>query len=86
MAHFEDQVSPERTPKPSPNVVGRAKNILQYLKKYEHVQFMHFLLDTLDFLKTLSLQFQLDQLTPGKYVFIFIALCGTDSCKVADSL
>ncbi|KAM3871389.1 LOW QUALITY PROTEIN: apoptosis-stimulating of p53 protein 1-like [Diretmus argenteus] len=68
VAHFEDQVSPERTPKPSPAVVGRAKNILQYLKTKENVQFMHFLLDTLEFLKTLSLQFQQNNLTPGEAV------------------
>lgn len=68
MAHFEDQVSPERTPRPSPAVMGRAKNIPHYLKSHTNVQFMHFLLDTLDFLKALSLQFQLDNLTPGEAV------------------
>ncbi|KAK5880490.1 hypothetical protein CesoFtcFv8_023512 [Champsocephalus esox] len=68
VAHFEDQVSPERTPRPSPAVMGRAKNIPHYLKSHTNVQFMHFLLDTLDFLKALSLQFQQDSLTPGEAV------------------
>jgi len=44
VAHSEDQVSPERTPRPSPAVMGRAKNILHYLKSHTNVQFMHFLL------------------------------------------
>ncbi|XP_034057184.1 uncharacterized protein LOC117536439 [Gymnodraco acuticeps] len=68
VAHFEDQVSPERTTRPTPAVMGRAKNILHYLKSHTNVQFMHFLLDTLDFLKALSLQFQQDSLTPGEAV------------------
>ncbi|KAJ4929799.1 hypothetical protein JOQ06_018820, partial [Pogonophryne albipinna] len=68
VAHFEDQVSPERTTRPSSAVMGRAKNILHYLKSHTNVQFMHFLLDTLDFLKALSLQFQQDSLTPGEAV------------------
>ncbi|KAJ8333912.1 hypothetical protein SKAU_G00412310 [Synaphobranchus kaupii] len=58
VAHFEDQISPERTPQPSAAVLGRAKNILKYLKCHKNVQFMHFMCDTLDLLKTMSLQFQ----------------------------
>ena len=45
VSHLEDQVSPERRPKPSASIVGRAKNILHYLKVYDNVQFMHFLCD-----------------------------------------
>ncbi|KAK1907004.1 Zinc finger protein 862 [Dissostichus eleginoides] len=82
VAHFEDQVSPERTTRPSPAVMGRAKNILHYLKSHTNVQFMHFLLDTLDFLKALSLQFQQDNLTPGEAVqYIEACLIGlTELC------
>ncbi|KAJ8340715.1 hypothetical protein SKAU_G00353480 [Synaphobranchus kaupii] len=63
VAHFEDRVSPERTPQPSPAVMGGANKILCYLKSHANVHFMHFLLDPLDMLKTLSLQFQQDKLT-----------------------
>ena len=35
---------------------------------------MHFLLDMLEFLKTLSLQFQQDNLTPGKYCVFYFSI------------
>ncbi len=70
VAHLEDQVSPERKPAPTASVVGRAKNILKYLKEYDNVQFMHFLCDALEPIARLSLKFQEDQLTPGIYCML----------------
>ena len=66
IAHLEDQVSPERRRTPSATVVGRAKNILKYLRDYNNVQFVHFLCDVLQPLAHLSLAFQAVNLTPGQ--------------------
>ena len=58
---------PGASPTPSAAVVGRAKNILKYLKDFENVQFMHFLCDVLQPLAHLSLAFQAYKLTPGEF-------------------
>jgi hypothetical protein len=55
--------SPERSVKPSATVVGRAKNIVKYLKTYPDVQFLHFMCDAFQPLADLSLVFQGDGVT-----------------------
>ncbi|KAJ8014476.1 hypothetical protein DPEC_G00040630 [Dallia pectoralis] len=60
LAHFEDMASMERNPKPSPAVVGRAKQVTGYLKNLHHLIFLHFMCDTLDHLALLSKEFQKD--------------------------
>ena len=50
IAHFEDMVSPERRPKPTTSVVGRAHQLLKVLKMYRSFMFTFFLCDTLDHL------------------------------------
>ncbi|XP_035859042.1 uncharacterized protein LOC116038584 [Sander lucioperca] len=44
----------ERSPIPSPAVVGRAKQVTGYLKNLHHLIFLHFMCDTLDHLALLS--------------------------------
>ncbi|KAM3877939.1 quattro [Diretmus argenteus] len=63
IAHFEDMASAERNPKPSPTVIGRAKQVAGYLKKYDNVLFLHFMNDVLSHLSTLSKVFQKDNIT-----------------------
>ncbi|XP_073716873.1 zinc finger protein 862-like [Misgurnus anguillicaudatus] len=63
LAHFEDMASMERNPKPSPAVVGRAKQVTGYLKSLHHLIFLHFMCDTLDHLALLSKEFQKDNNT-----------------------
>ncbi|XP_078810615.1 zinc finger protein 862-like [Oryzias latipes] len=75
VAHFEDMVSSERRPQPSATVMGRAMNILRYLKDAKNLQFMHFWCDALEVLKILSEQFQRDNLTPGEAVQYQEACC-----------
>ena len=53
----------ERSPKPSPAVVGRAKQVTGYLKNLHHVIFLHFMCDALDHLALLSKEFQKDNNT-----------------------
>ncbi|KAK7891788.1 hypothetical protein WMY93_023751 [Mugilogobius chulae] len=68
LAHFEDMASPERHPKPSAAVLGRAKSVARYLKKFENVLFLHFMCDLLDHLGKLSKIFQKDNLTVDEAV------------------
>ena len=63
LVHFEEIASPERQPKPSAAVIGRAKKIITYLKDRKHMEFLFFMVDVLDSLKELSLKFQQDRLT-----------------------
>ncbi len=60
VTHFEDLASPERRPKPTAAVVGRAKKMAKYLTNYEDLLFMAFMLDALEHLSYLSLTFQKD--------------------------
>ena len=63
IAHFEDMASVERFPKPSAAVLGRAKQVLSYLKRCDNLLFLHFMCDVFNHLATLSKMFQKDDLT-----------------------
>ncbi|KAK0151723.1 hypothetical protein N1851_006974 [Merluccius polli] len=60
--------SAERNPKPSAAVIGRAKQVTAYLKKYGNVLFLHFMSECFDHLTTLSKIFHKDDLTVGQAV------------------
>ena len=62
-AHFEDMASVERFPKPSAAVLGRAKQVLSYLKGCDNLLFLHFMCDVFNHLATLSKMFQKVDLT-----------------------
>ena len=84
MAHFEDMASPDRSPKPSPSVAGRAKKVLSLLPDHESVLFIHFMCDVLEHLSVVSQAFQRDDLdclsSPGqpREVFMFKSMLLTD--------
>ena len=56
MAHMETVASVEY--KATPEVKGRAKNIVNHLTQFKTLQFIHFLLDVLEIISVLSLNFQ----------------------------
>ncbi|KAF3839993.1 hypothetical protein F7725_018710, partial [Dissostichus mawsoni] len=63
VTYFQDLLSTERRPKPSPKVRGRAYRILTFLMNYDNVLFSYFMRDTFEALSELSLNFQKDSLT-----------------------
>ncbi|XP_034054195.1 E3 SUMO-protein ligase KIAA1586-like [Gymnodraco acuticeps] len=63
VTYFQDLISTERRPKPSPKVRGRAYRILTFLMDYDNVLFSYFMRDTFEALSELSLNFQKDSLT-----------------------
>ncbi|KAF3859041.1 hypothetical protein F7725_021440 [Dissostichus mawsoni] len=63
VTYFQDLLSTERRPKPSPKVRGRAYRILTFLMNYDNVLFSYFIRDTFEALSELSLNFQKDSLT-----------------------
>eukprot|EP00731_Ephydatia_muelleri_P001585 Em0001g1585a len=66
VAHFEEIISPDRPRKSSPTQIGRAKNLLKFMKDFECLLFMFFMCDILHCLSQLSLTFQTDDLTVGE--------------------
>ena len=66
VTHFEEIISPDRPRKSSPTQIGRAKNLLKFMKDFECLLFMFFMCDILHCLSQLSLTFQKDDLTVGE--------------------
>ena len=56
-------INPDRPRKSSPTKIGRAKNLLKFMKDFERLLFMFFMRDILHCLSQLSLTFQKDYLT-----------------------
>ncbi|KAL3060834.1 hypothetical protein OYC64_015220 [Pagothenia borchgrevinki] len=63
VTYFQDLLSTERRPKPSPKVRGRVYRILTFLMNYDNVLFSYLMRDTFEALSELSLNFQKDSLT-----------------------